>query len=431
MTQDFETLLDRAQGGDLPSQHQLALVYARRGQMTRARRWLKSAADDGYGDAENELALMALHGVGEPADSALALAFFERAYEHGSAEAAYQLATLAYTRGLEGLDEQRAAQFLRSGVERDFPAALRIMGMLSLKAADQADLALPLLQRAAFHGDPLAQHYLGAGLILGRDMPKDESAGYAWLQRAAQGGAYVAQAMLNDAQLNESQRCEVPEAATPALPDVSRWHWPEPKACEKQSLNDSFEAYSVEGILSAVECEYLINIASPLLRRSATIDPGTGQPTLNELRTSSSMNFDSSTQDIVLEWIERRMAVTAGMPVTHGEPLSILRYRLGEEYQPHYDYIPLDSAEAEREFATRGQRLLTIFTYLSDVEEGGGTDFPELKVQVPAIRGNAVMFRNCDDDRQPDPRSLHAGMPVKRGEKWLAVLWLRDRPWVD
>jgi hypothetical protein len=38
-----------------------------------------------------------------------------------------------------------------------------------------------------------------------------------------------------------------------------------------------------------------------------------------------------------------------------------------------------------------------------------------------------VIFDNLAPDGQPDPRTLHAGLPVREGEKWLATLWLRER----
>ena len=65
--------------------------------------------------------------------------------------------------------------------------------------------------------------------------------------------------------------------------------------------------------------------------------------------------------------------------------------------------------------------------YLNDVEAGGATRFPVADVTVPPRAGAAIAFRNLTADGQPDPDSLHAGLPVERGEKWLATLWLRQR----
>ena len=40
-----------------------------------------------------------------------------------------------------------------------------------------------------------------------------------------------------------------------------------------------------------------------------------------------------------------------------------------------------------------------------------------------------MIFDNLHDDCTPDVDSLHAGLPVQRGVKWLATLWLRQAPY--
>lgn len=39
-----------------------------------------------------------------------------------------------------------------------------------------------------------------------------------------------------------------------------------------------------------------------------------------------------------------------------------------------------------------GVRILTVFLYLNDVEEGGGTDFPKLGITVEPKKGKAVIW---------------------------------------
>ena len=43
--------------------------------------------------------------------------------------------------------------------------------------------------------------------------------------------------------------------------------------------------------------------------------------------------------------------------------------------------------------------------------------------------GRAVVFDNLLEDGSPDVDSLHADLPVQRGVKWLATLWLRQAPY--
>ena len=76
--------------------------------------------------------------------------------------------------------------------------------------------------------------------------------------------------------------------------------------------------------------------------------------------------------------------------------------------------------------------MVTVLVYLNDVEEGGGTDFPELGVTVTAKKGDVVVFHNVINETpvashpKIHPKSLHAGMPVIKGEKWMVNLWFRE-----
>lgn len=46
--------------------------------------------------------------------------------------------------------------------------------------------------------------------------------------------------------------------------------------------------------------------------------------------------------------------------------------------------------------------------------------------QVAPKKGQAVLFYNMLEDGNGADLSLHAALPVKRGEKWLANLWVWD-----
>ena len=77
----------------------------------------------------------------------------------------------------------------------------------------------------------------------------------------------------------------------------------------------------------------------------------------------------------------------------------------------------------------RGWRVHTVFAYLDEVGAGGETDFPRVRVRVSPRRGRIVHFTNLLADGTPDEDTLHAGLPVRAGEKWLATIWTRQRPY--
>jgi prolyl 4-hydroxylase len=119
------------------------------------------------------------------------------------------------------------------------------------------------------------------------------------------------------------------------------------------------------------------------------------------------------------------MAMMAGLEWANSEPLTLLRYGIGDQYRPHRDYFFPSAPQLAQ---PGGQRHSTVCVYLNNVQEGGETVFPDKGVTVQPQRGRAVMFRSLHADGSTDASSLHAGMPVLAGEKWLASCWIRVNP---
>ena len=117
--------------------------------------------------------------------------------------------------------------------------------------------------------------------------------------------------------------------------------------------------------------------------------------------------------------------------MVHGEGLQVLKYGKGQEYRPHYDFFDPKNANYQKNIGKGGQRVGTLLMYLSDVEAGGGTNFPKINLEVRPKKGMALYFANTKFDGSIEPLSLHAGMPVNKGTKFLATKWLRANPYVS
>ncbi|MDP1684172.1 2OG-Fe(II) oxygenase [Hydrogenophaga sp.] len=180
-------------------------------------------------------------------------------------------------------------------------------------------------------------------------------------------------------------------------------------------------------LLSAEECDALIESARPQLARSLTVATKTGGEELNPDRTSSG-TFFARGQTPEVARIEARIARLLNWPVEHGEGLQVLHYQPGAEYKPHYDYFDPDEPGTPTILKRGGQRLATLVMYLSEPARGGGTTFPDAGLEVAPVRGNAVFFNY--DRPHPSTRTLHGGAPVIEGDKWVATKWLREREFV-
>lgn len=177
-----------------------------------------------------------------------------------------------------------------------------------------------------------------------------------------------------------------------------------------------------ERLFTPEECAHVRALALPNLRPSVVTDPGSGQLRPHPIRTSDGAVLGPIQQDLVLHALNRRIAAATGTLIEEGEPTTVLRYTPGQQYCLHHDCLPGEA----------NQRVVTVIVYLNDDFEGGATVFEALGRAFRPAAGDALVFSNTGPDGRPDQRSRHAGLPVERGEKWIATRWIRRSrfdPW--
>jgi prolyl 4-hydroxylase len=182
-------------------------------------------------------------------------------------------------------------------------------------------------------------------------------------------------------------------------------------------------------VLSAEECDKLIDLARPRLKPSTVVDPVTGENIAAEYRSSEAMFFRPGETPFVAA-LEARFTAIMNLPIEHGEGMQVLRYGPGNCYAPHVDFLVPGTEATDHSLRRSGQRVSSLVAYLNDVPGGGETTFPHAGLSVSPVRGNAVYFEYCNGRGQVDATSLHAGAPVMDGEKWVVTKWMRERPFV-
>ncbi len=181
----------------------------------------------------------------------------------------------------------------------------------------------------------------------------------------------------------------------------------------------------LDDVLSAEECDGLVERSRSKLKASRVVDHDTGSFELHAHRTSSGTHFELGEEGLDAA-IEARLASVVGWPADRAEGLQILNYQVGAEYKPHFDFFDPAKSGSAKQLKRRGQRVATIIMYLNDVARGGETIFPGVGVKVAPRKGAAVYFSNCYPDGRTNPLTLHGGAPVIEGEKWIATKWLRQ-----
>jgi prolyl 4-hydroxylase len=420
MNDTFQQLVDAATNGDAQAQFRLGMAYAQRQQFTRARRWLRNAAEHDHAKAQTELGLMYLYGIDTPIDVQSGVVLLQAAAFLGEPEACYQMALIALGDAELAFDPSLCLQWIATAARGGFALAWRTLGLAWARAGNDGTFkqnAEQCLRQAAALGDAPSAYLFGWQRC---QQQADDPIGQQFLAHAAANGvARAATVLLGDpAPIDLS-----PGAIEPRLPPVEVFT--DLKVGVLRPLHASPYVAVVDQVLDALECEYLIVLGEPHLAHSDVFHPQTGERIRSDVRSSSSMNFYQFREDLWCRVVQRRMqSLASDAPLANTEYLAMLRYLPGQEYRPHRDYYGTRDQLAPE---MPGQRTRTIFCYLNNVEEGGATDFPAVGKRVEPRRGSCVLFHNVKQDGSPDPDSLHAGMPVVRGEKWLATLWIRER----
>jgi prolyl 4-hydroxylase len=185
----------------------------------------------------------------------------------------------------------------------------------------------------------------------------------------------------------------------------------------------------LERLLSDAECERLIDLARPRLRPATIVETRSGEHVAADRKGDGA--FFQLRENALIARLDERLSALMNCPVENGEGLQVLRYGPGGEYPPHVDFLAPTNSWSADSIGRSGQRVSTLIVYLNDVAEGGETLFPVAGLSICPRRGNAVYFEYSNSRQQVDPSSLHAGAPVRRGEKWIVTKWMRARRFVS
>lgn len=193
----------------------------------------------------------------------------------------------------------------------------------------------------------------------------------------------------------------------------------------KVILSEDPKIYTINNYLTDDECDHFIKISKPNLKRAYVSD--TRQGTYSKGRTGSN-HWLLHNYDEVTKRVGDRISSLIGIPLENAESYQVVHYDVSQKYDQHWDaYAKNESEKCLRCLKWGGQRMVTALLYLNNVEEGGGTSFPNLNIVSRAEKGKLLIFYNCiPGTNDVHQNTLHAGMPVLKGEKFAVNLWFRE-----
>jgi prolyl 4-hydroxylase len=181
------------------------------------------------------------------------------------------------------------------------------------------------------------------------------------------------------------------------------------------------ELFVVRGFLDPAACTVLMERIDQQ-RRPSTIADDLG---IADYRTSETCDLDW--RDPVVGEVDRKIAALLGLPLDASEPLQGQRYAPGQEFKPHTDTFEPGGYDFYVHTAESGQRTWTAMIYLNEPEEGGATRFKRIGKTIQPETGKLLAWNNLLADGRPNPATLHQGMKVRRGTKYVLTKWFRER----
>lgn len=178
------------------------------------------------------------------------------------------------------------------------------------------------------------------------------------------------------------------------------------------------------GFLSPEICAALITQIDAR-RRPSTISDFNGDAAF---RTSETCDLDP--RDPLVAQVETQILAFTGLDAAYGEPVQGQRYAVGQQFKGHTDYFEPAGVDFERFCSVAGQRTWTVMIYLNTPDAGGATRFMSIDKIVQPETGKLLCWNNLRADGTPYAATLHQGMKVRAGVKYVITKWFRMRPWL-
>jgi prolyl 4-hydroxylase len=181
--------------------------------------------------------------------------------------------------------------------------------------------------------------------------------------------------------------------------------------------------FQYNDFLSPEDCQSIIEIASKEFIKARVIGGAEGYRIAE--------NTWLTEEHDVVKRLRDRVKDIVGSPTENMERINVVRYNTGGEYKPHNDFFYPTEEYYEKQTSSGGQRIKTVLFYLNDDFSGGETRFTQLGITIKPRRGKMIIWDNILPDGELYHEAMHAGLPVESGEKYIGVIWVREREYVN
>ncbi len=356
------------------------------------------------------LAYLYSQGIGTIADECEASTLILKAAAQGDT-LAFMLLSFRYEVGLGvPINGKLARAYATLAVKREFPGAQQRLDKLNLRfssiASEQVDASVEILIKNIEHMyDKVAKLNQSVG-------PNNPEFAAKYMQLLSN----------NFSELNISDLSIIPEVRGFEIKQRAKHE------LDCKIISDSPLIMSIDCFASFEECQYLIQQAIPMLESTKQQAKKVTNTEIDAFSGDSAI-FTSRQTSPVDRTIQQRFSEIENVPVSYFEPISLLKYSVGHDYSTHTDAFDAERIrrhELKGDFG--GQRMTTNLIYLLPAIEGGITRYDKIDLNISGEMGMSVIHHNARADFNPDPQSLHTGMEILQGEKWLLRTATRQNP---
>lgn len=213
-----------------------------------------------------------------------------------------------------------------------------------------------------------------------------------------------------------------------------------------QCIHENPRIFVVHDFLTAAECDEVMAVGQELGLPAARVNSASGVDQEHR-KSKSSAAWRRSRPDKFarLEFVRQRVQQLTRVSDNQLEVSQVTKYDVGDYFKPHHDSYEAGFPHSKGRCPDRlGNRVVTVFVYLNDVNSGGQTRFTELEPQLDVVpkQGMACVFfpgllksaTHLGTAGGRAPNTKHEGRPVLAGEKWIMQQWcwsstyLQDQP---
>jgi prolyl 4-hydroxylase len=192
--------------------------------------------------------------------------------------------------------------------------------------------------------------------------------------------------------------------------------------CDKLAdINDEYILPTIHpNIISAEETEYILKKSENKYKNSVTV--GGHNSNIRKSQTAWLSKVDPIIKNII-----SRVCDLTNTPFENAENLQVVKYEKDGYYNEHFDSVANTTGNSKFFLSQGGHRIITMLIYLNDDFDEGGTRFIVLNKDIKPPKGYGILFHTLDkNNKKCHPKSLHAGLPIKSGNKYIANIWIRE-----